>query len=73
MKLFQIFCQQFRSKWRLKICLFFSSGYHFVQRSKTVWTILVEDIMMNIAVKLSANGVLRYFYFSSGGHFAQRS
>ena len=42
-----------RGGYHLKIYIFFSSGDHFVLRTRTICAILVEDIMGNIPVKLS--------------------
>ena len=36
----------------VKIFLIFSSGGHFIQQSRTVCVVLVEDIMRNISAKL---------------------
>ena len=44
-----------RRRCHLKVFLFFSSGGHFVQRSKTILEILVESHPRNIPVKLFLN------------------
>ena len=54
----------------------FCSGGDFVYQSETVLVILVEGHLSNIPMKFELNqhrsiggvGVLRFFYFSSGGH-----
>ena len=50
----------------------FSSGCHFVQRSRMDCTILVMGIMRNIHVKLFQTWTCCFdvlLFFSSGGHF----
>ena len=52
-------------------CSIFSSGGHFVRRSKTVLSVLIEGHLINIPIKFERNrprgigafGVLRFFYF----------
>ena len=66
---------------RLKTFSILGSGGHFLQRSKTILSLLVKGHQRYIFVKLFEIGPLtlkqmafRFFSaFSSGGHFVQRS
>ena len=57
-----------RRTYHLKVFLCFSFGGHYVERSGTILTILVEEHPRNISVK-------GFFFhiFCSGGHFVLRS
>ena len=52
MKLFLKLDKWFRKKSYLKVFLIWSCGSPFVQQSRTISAILVEDIMRDNAVKL---------------------
>ena len=62
---------------RCRFTVFFSSGGHFVQRSRTILAILVEGhprIILNSACWPRRRCCLKGFsIFSSNGHFVQRS
>ena len=53
--------------------IFFNSGVHFVQKSRTNCAILKKGSMRNISVKLFGSrnfGIaLKYFNFTSDSHF----
>ena len=70
-----------RRRCRLKGFPIFSSGGHFVQRSRTILAIVLDGHPKNISVKLFRNWpiglggdvVKGFSIFSSDGHFVQRS
>ena len=51
-KLYRNFDQWFKRNCRLKVSLIWISGSPFLQRSVTIFAILVEGIMRNNSVKL---------------------
>ena len=54
----------------------FSSGFHFVWWSGTVWAILVEGLLKNNRINYFGPAIQKMLFlsiFSSGGHFIRWS